>query len=62
MGYLKILIDTLEPLSGPSWLFKFGCNFLIYIVIFEYKISVFVSTNAQNFLIPKEVKTCFCFA
>ena len=29
MDYLKILIDTLEPLSGPSWLFKFGCNFLI---------------------------------
>ena len=29
MDCLKILIDTLEPLSGPSWLFKFGCNFLI---------------------------------
>ena len=29
IDYLKILIDTLEPLSGPSWLFRFGCNFLI---------------------------------
>ena len=29
MDHLKVLIDTLEPLSGPSWLFKFGCNFLI---------------------------------
>ena len=29
MDYLKILINTLEPLSGPSWLFKFGWNFLI---------------------------------
>ena len=29
-GLFKKLIVTLDSLSGPSWLFKFGCNFLIY--------------------------------
>ena len=29
MDYLNILIVTLDPLSGPSWFFKFGWSFLI---------------------------------
>ena len=28
MDYLNILIVTLDPLSGPSWLSKFGWSFL----------------------------------
>ena len=29
MDYLSLLIVVLDPLSGPSWLFKFSWGFLI---------------------------------
>ena len=37
MDYLNILIVTLDPLSGPCWLFKFGWSFLISKASVDYK-------------------------